>query len=48
MLQLVAMYESQVISKGLKTNYFALTEIHNTYLVQIIKIYNKKIIKSYQ
>ena len=44
MLPLVAMYESQVIPKDIKTNYCALTKTHIQYLekVQIIKIKNKK------
>ena len=40
MLPLVAIYESQVIPKGIKTNYFAPTKIHIEY--KTIKIYNKK------
>ena len=34
------MYESQVIPKGIKTNYFAPTKIHIHY--KTIKIYNKE------
>ena len=34
------MYESQVIPKGIKTNYFAPTKIHIHY--KTIKIYNNK------
>jgi len=38
MLSLAAMYESQAIPKGIKTNYFAPTKIHIYY--KTIKIYN--------
>ena len=31
MLPLVGIYENQMISKGLKTNYFAPTKIHTQY-----------------
>ena len=48
MIPLVGMYEyeSQMIPKGIKTNYFVPTKIHIHY--KKIKIYNKKIIKSNQ
>ena len=38
-LPLVAIYESQVIPKGIKTNYFTPTKIHIQY--KTIKIYKK-------